>query len=49
MKVVYAKRREFENKKNPHKKFYMKKTYEVAPEIVQKEFEKAVERVIKSL
>lgn len=48
-KVVYALRREFENKKNPHKKFYMKRAYDTAPDIVQKEFEKAVDIVIKSL
>lgn len=47
-KVVYALRREFENKKNPHKKFYMKRAYDNAQEIVQKEFEKAVQLVIKS-
>jgi hypothetical protein len=28
--IPYAVRREFENKKNPHKKFYMKKTHEVS-------------------
>ena len=48
-KVVYALRREFENKKNPHKKYYMKRAYDTAPDIVQKEFEKAVDIVIKSL
>jgi len=48
-KVVYALRREFENKRNPHKKFYMKRAYDTAPDIVKKEFEKAVDIVIKSL
>jgi hypothetical protein len=48
-KVVYAQRREYENKKNPHKKFYMKRTYEKAGEIVNAEFKKAVDRAIESL
>lgn len=48
-KVVYAVRREFENKKNPGKKFYMKKTFEKAETVVKEEFEKAVSIVINSL
>lgn len=48
-KVVYALKREFENKRNPHKKFYMKRAYDNAEWIVKEQFEKAVETVIKSL
>lgn len=47
--VVYAVRREFENYKNPDRKFYMKKTWEKWDSIVKTEFEKAVAIVIKSL
>ena len=45
--IVYAVRREFENKKNPSRKFYMKRTSEKAPQIVKEEFEKAVKIVEK--
>ncbi len=48
-RVVYAVRREFENKKNPSRRFYMKRTYEVARQIVQEEFNKAVKIVIANL
>lgn len=48
-KVVYAVRREFENKKNPSRKFYMKRTSEVAEKIVQDKFNEAVEIVKKSI
>ncbi len=48
-KVVYAVRREFENRKNPSRRFYMKRTYEQAESIVKEEFEGAVAIVIKSL
>lgn len=48
-KVVYAIRREFENKKNPHKRLYMKRAHDNAEEIVQEEFNKAVSIVIKSI
>ena len=48
-KVVYAQRREYENKKNPAKKFYMKRTADVAPRIVKQEFDKALQIIIKSL
>jgi len=44
---VYAKRREFENKKNPHKKFYMKRTYDTAPQVIEREFKKALEIIFK--
>ncbi len=44
-KVVYAVRREYENKKNPHKKFYMERTAKVAEKIVQEEFQHAAEIV----
>lgn len=40
-RIVYAVRREFENVKNPHKKYYMRRTHERAAGIVQKEFEGA--------
>lgn len=48
-KVVYAIRREFENKKNPGKKFYMKRAYTNAEKIVQDAFNDAVKIVIKTL
>lgn len=48
-KVVYAIRREFENRKNPDRKFYMKRAYQKAEEIVKEEFEKAVEMVVSKL
>lgn len=48
-RVVYAIRREFENKRNPGKKFYMKRAHENAEAIVKEEFTKAVDIVIKSL
>lgn len=48
-KVVYAIRREFENRKNPDRKFYMKRAYMKADNIVKEEFENAVAIVIKSL
>jgi hypothetical protein len=44
-KIIYAVRREFENKKNPSKKFYMKRTGDQAGRIVQEEFTKAVRLV----
>lgn len=46
-KIDYAVLREFSNRKNPDKKFYMKKTWEKIPELVEKEFEKAVNIVLK--
>lgn len=47
--IVYAVRREFENKKNPSRKFYMKRTYEGAEKIVKEEFNKAVKIVTSNL
>jgi len=47
--IVYAVRREFENKKNPTKKFYMKRTSEKAPAVVKEEFGKAVQIVERSI
>jgi len=43
--VPYAVRREFENYKNPDRKFYMKRTHDVAGPIVQKAFEGAFQIV----
>jgi len=48
-KLVYAVRREFENNKNPHRKFYMKRAYQDTPKIVQEEFQKAYNIVIKKI
>lgn len=48
-KVVYAVRREFENRKNPHKKYYMKRTADDAQRVVQEEFTQAVKIVKGSL
>jgi hypothetical protein len=48
-KVVYAIRREFENFKNPTKKFYMKRAYDTAEEVIKREFTKAVNLVIKKI
>lgn len=39
--IPYAVRREFENNKNPKRKFYMKRTYDVAGPIVEKAFNEA--------
>lgn len=47
--IQYAVRREYENYKNPDRKFYMRRTAETGQDIVQKEFEKAVKIVISSL
>lgn len=47
--VVYGKRREYENKRNPHKKYYMRRTYLTAQEVVQKSFEDAVKIVTSKL
>lgn len=46
-KVVYAQRREFENKKNPDRKFYMKRTYDEAEKVVQKEFDNALKIIVR--
>lgn len=40
-RTVYAVRREFENYKNPHKKYYMRRTNDQAQRVVQKQFETA--------
>lgn len=39
--IPYAVRREFENNKNPQRKFYMKRTHDVAGPIVEKAFNEA--------
>lgn len=43
--VIYAVRREYENKKNPDRKFYMKRTHDATPKIIKQEFENAVKIV----
>lgn len=48
-KIVYAVRREFENFKNPSRKFYMKRAYDTAQEVVKREFEKALLLIIKKI
>lgn len=45
--VVYAERREYENNKNPDRKFYMKRTGKEIPSIAKEEFEGAVKIVLK--
>ena len=47
--IPYAVRREFENYKNPQRKFYMKRTHDVAGPIVQKEFDNAFQIVSKKI
>jgi len=47
--IPYAFRRENENKKNPHKKFYMKKTYKRGNAVVKDNFEKAYDLVSKKI
>lgn len=47
--IPYAVRREFENYKNPHRKFYMKRTHDVAWPIVEKEFNNAFQIVSKKI
>ena len=48
-RIPYAVRREFENYKNPQRKFYMKRTHDVAGPIVQSEFDKAFDIVSKNI
>lgn len=48
-KVIYSLRREYENRKNPDRKFYMKKTFQVSSPIVKEEFTKATRIVLSSL
>jgi hypothetical protein len=47
--VVYAVIREFINYKNPHKKFYMRRAFDKAEDIVRDAFEKAVKIIIGKL
>jgi len=44
---VYAQRREYENFKNPDRKFYMKRTYQSIPKTIEKNFDDAVKIVLK--
>ena len=46
-KVVYAQRREYENFKNPDRKFYMKKTFQALPNTIEENFNNAVKIVLK--
>lgn len=46
-KVEYAQRREYENFKNPDRKFYMKRTGKEIPRIAKEEFEWATKIVLK--
>ena len=45
--VVYAVRREYENFKNPHKKFYMKRAYDDVKGRARRNYEEAIEIVLK--
>ena len=47
--VVYAIPREYVNYKNPSRKFYMRRTGDVAPGVVKEEFDKALQIIINSL
>lgn len=47
--IPYAVRREYENYKNPGRKYYMKRTHAVAGDIVQKAFEDAFTIVSKKI
>lgn len=44
-KTPYAVVREFVNFKNPHRKFYMRRTAQASPEIVREEFNQAIKIV----
>lgn len=46
-KVEYAQRREYENFKNPDRKFYMKRTFNELPRLVKDNYDKAVKIVFK--
>jgi hypothetical protein len=46
--IDYAIRREYENYKNPHTKYYMARAGEKGQEIAQREFDEAVKIVINS-
>jgi hypothetical protein len=48
-KINYAVKREYENKKNPDRKFYMRKTAATAWPVVEKAFETAYNIVIKNI
>lgn len=48
-KVKYAFRREFENYKNPHKKFYMRRAFEKWRDIITEEYRKAIDIVSNSI
>jgi hypothetical protein len=45
--VVYARRREFENFKNPDRKFYMRRTYKKIKKTASEHYEEAVQIVLK--
>jgi hypothetical protein len=46
--IQYAVKREYENFKNPHTKFYMARAWEKGQEIAKREFDEAVKIVINS-
>ena len=46
-KIKYARRREYENFKNPDRKFYMKKTFQALPNTIEENFNNAVKIVLK--
>lgn len=48
-KVVYARRREYENYKNPHTKYYMRNAYQQSETIINREFNKAFDIIIKHI
>ena len=45
-KVIYATIREFYNKKNPDRRFYMKRAFEKAEDIIKEEFNKALKIIV---
>jgi len=47
--IVYAPRREYENKKNPHRKFYMRRAFFSAPAIIEDEFQNAFQIVLNKI
>lgn len=48
-KINYAVVREYINKKNPHKRFYMRKTHDVSGKVVENAFITAYNIVIKKI
>ena len=46
-KIEYAIKREFSNKKNPQRRFYMKRTYDELPSVVYDEFNNATQIILK--